>query len=64
MTATIPIFTASASTAPASTAPASTTPTFTMLGDDAGVCIGDSCAVPPAQQATAMVNDLVDSGEV
>jgi hypothetical protein len=44
-----------------------TVPVFHMVGDDAGVCIGDSCAVPQAQQAqqaTAVVNGLVDSGEV
>lgn len=41
-----------------------TLPIFTMVGDDAGVCVGDSCAVPPAQLATTRVNDLVDSGEV
>ncbi|MET0990626.1 MAG: hypothetical protein ABWY54_08275 [Glaciihabitans sp.] len=39
-------------------------PVFQMVGDDAGVCIGDSCAVPQAQQATAVVNGLVDTGEV
>lgn len=41
-----------------------TVPIFTMVGDDAGVCIGDTCAVPSAQQATATVNDLVDAGEI
>jgi hypothetical protein len=38
--------------------------TLQMLGDDAVACVGDSCAIPSAQQVTTLVNDLVDTGEI
>jgi hypothetical protein len=34
-----------------------------MLGDAAVVCVGDVCEIP-AQREQAIVNELVDSGEI